>query len=189
MKLRSLFAGCVWLAACQPADESVALGTFHVVATRDASTCGPQSMNFAPRVEYDVELRVHDGAMKWVPQGATTVTGAWNASTRVFRVLLEQDTVMWQNDVRHQIPGCALHSTDVIEGSVVMSDPDAGTGQTVVLDADAGTEILARSFHGTESLVFGASAGGDCTPLIGASKGQYSSLPCEVRYTLDAVRR
>lgn len=186
MKLQVLLAGCLCLAACQPADEGALLGRFHVVATRASSTCGPQSMNFLPRFEYGVELRVRDGAVRWVPQGATTVTGVWDASARVFRVLLEGDTVAWQPDVRRQIAGCTLRRTDVIEGSVVLDDPDAGPSQDA--GVDAGSQSLARSFSGSETVVFGAVSGGDCNPLLGASEGQFSALPCEVRYTLEATR-
>lgn len=167
--------------ACEPG-EMVSLGTFRVVATRTGMTCGAQSAPYAPRAEFTVALQVAAGTLTWTPVGADPTRGTWNAPARVFRVFQDQDIVAWGPDRRRDIVGCVLHRSDVIEGTVEMSAGDAGVG------GDAGAPE-ARSFTGTETIVFGvAQGGGDCRPIVGAGDGQFSTLPCEVTYSLDARR-
>lgn len=184
-------AALALLAACQ-GDEPVSLGRFRVVATRATLTCGPQSMSFDPRVEYVVDLGVRQGALRWQPSGATTVTGSWSAPSRAFRVVLEQDIAALPPDRRLEYPGCALRRADVIEG-VVDFEADGGAGDGgAQVDGGAGDggagAPRATSFRGTETIVFGALPGSDCRPLIGAAEGTFSTLPCEVTYRLEATR-
>ncbi len=186
MSTRTLLAACALLCACVP-DDGVALGRFRVVATRGGNTCGAQSMQLDPTVSYAVELKAANGVARWVPEGATTVAGTWNAPARAFRFVLEQDLVAWQPDPRRDIVGCTVHRTDVIEGTVTFDDPDAGDG-SVDAGADAGAAPVARSFRATETIVFGPAPGSDCRPLVGAGDGQFTTMPCDVTYALSGSR-
>jgi hypothetical protein len=183
MLLRRALCGFALLCACD-GQEPVDLGRFRVVATRRSATCGPQSNTYFPRAEFVVRLQLTgQGGLTWTPAGSDGARGLWNGPSRSFRVLLEEDIVAWAPDRRREIVGCTLRRSDVIEGTVELESDggvvDGGNG-------DAGAP-LARSFRATETIVYGVSAG-DCRPIIGAAKGQYSQLPCEVTYDFDARR-
>lgn len=183
MLLRRALGVFALLCACD-GQSPVELGRFRVVATRQSATCGPQSNAYFSRAEFEVILQLTgEGGFSWAPVGSSATRGLWSAPSRSFRVLLEEDIVAWAPDRRREIVGCTLRRSDVIEGTVELESDggvvDGGNG-------DAGAP-LARSFRATETIVYGVSAG-DCRPIIGAAKGQYSQLPCEVTYDFDARR-
>ncbi len=186
MSTRILLAACALLCACE-GDSSVTLGRFRVVSTRGANACGAQSMPLAPSIEYDVELKVGNGVVHWIPNGATTTEGQWSAARRTFRIVLEEDVPVWPADVRRDVVGCTVRRTDVIDGTVTFDDADAGSGADA--SADGGATPTARSFRGTETIVYGPAPGSDCRALVGASDGQFTTMPCNITYTLEGTRR
>jgi len=183
MLLRRALGVFALLCACD-GQSPVELGRFRVIATRLSATCGPQSNTYFSRAEFEVILQLTgEGGFSWGPVGSSATRGLWSGPSRSFRVLLEEDIVAWAPDRRREIVGCTLRRSDVIEGTVELGrNDDAADG-----GADAGTP-QARSFRATETIVYGVSAG-DCRPILGAAKGQYSQLPCEVTYEFNAHRR
>lgn len=163
--------------------EPIEIGRFRVIATRRSATCGPQSNVYLPRAEFDVSLHLTgQGGFSWTPAGSAPARGLWHAPARTFRVFQEEDIVAWAPDRRRDIVGCTLRRSDVIEGVIEMdtATSDGGT-------PDGGT-TRARSFTALETITYGVAAG-DCRAILGAAKGQYAQLPCEVTYAFEAVRR
>ena len=186
MLLRRALGVFALLCACD-GQSPVELGRFRVVATRQSATCGPQSNAYFSRAEFEVVLQLTgEGGFSWGPVGSSATRGLWSAPSRSFRVIQEEDIVAWAPDRRREIVGCMLRRSDVIEGTVTLDTNDDAADGGADGGADAGMP-LARSFRATETIVYGVSAG-DCRPIIGAAKGQYSQLPCEVTYDFDARR-
>jgi hypothetical protein len=184
MILRRALGVFALLCACD-GQSPVELGRFRVVATRQSATCGPQSNAYLSRAEFDVILQLTgEGGFSWGPVGSSATRGLWSGPSRSFRVLLEEDIVAWAPDRRREIVGCMLRRSDVIEGTVEL---ESDGGANVDASTPDGGAPLARSFRATETIVYGVGAG-DCRAIIGAAKGQYSQLPCEVTYNFDARR-
>lgn len=187
MSYRPVLLACALLLGCD-SGPSVGLGRFHVVATRGANTCGAQALALQATVEFDVELKVGEGTIRWTPSGADSATGSWSASLRAFRVMQESDIVAWAADRRTGRAGCTIRRADVVEGSVTFDDADASVASDASAQGDGGAAPVARSFTATETIVYGATPGSDCAAAVGAGDGQFNAMPCNVTYTLTARR-
>ena len=211
------------VAACVPPGDSGSLGTFAVTASLGSNTCGAQSGTFQSTVAFNVGVSAVQGVLKWSLAGATPTTGSYDPTTGAFELEVSDEVQLIAPDPRHQITGCILDRTDVIQGVLTLTTPDAGSpavtadaGATVdtgvagtVADGgpapmdggnpavDGGTDggvyggvdvpvvpIAVTTLTGTETIVYGATQGSDCTALIGAAPGSFTVLPCTAVYGL-----
>lgn len=181
--------GLSFALGCVPPAEPDPLGTFAVVSEMRSNTCGPQVTEVLSRATFDVALALRNGSIFWMPRGASQATGTYNPGTGAFRFVDEQTVVLAQPDARRGITGCALIRADVIEGVVDWSSGDGGVDDVPTFGQDASAAPRARGFRGTETVVWGATPGSDCGGVLGAQRGQFTALPCELTYALSAEAR
>jgi len=141
------------------------LGTFHVVARLENSTCGPGALGSEDLWEFDVQVSKDGSEIYWL-NGEEPIAGR-----------IAGDGLSFAFDTSGQVqliepgpgtPGCAVVRTDRASGSLD--------------DAD---EVL--GFTGRLSYGFVATAGSDCIEAIGVEGGFYA-LPCEISYGMQATR-
>ncbi|MGE0324691.1 MAG: hypothetical protein AB7K71_01085 [Polyangiaceae bacterium] len=141
------------------------LGTFHIVARLQDSSCGPGALGSEDVWEFDVQMSREDNAIYWL-NGEEPVDGS-----------LASDGLTFSFDSTAQVqliepspgaPGCAVVRTDRASGALDSSD-----------------EVL--GFSGKLSYGFVPGAGSDCTEAIGVEGGFYT-LPCEITYQMTASR-
>ncbi|MEZ4232101.1 MAG: hypothetical protein R3B89_23190 [Polyangiaceae bacterium] len=141
------------------------LGTFHIVARMQSSTCGPGALGSQDVWEFDVQMSRDAGQVFWL-NGEEPVSGS-----------LAADGVSFAFDTSAQIqliepgpgvPGCAVVRTDRASGQL-----------------DSSEEVL--GFSGRLGYGFVPAAGSDCTQALGVEGGFYA-LPCEIQYEMSATR-
>jgi hypothetical protein len=140
------------------------LGTFHVTAALDASSCGPGALGSTPSWEFDVKLSRDGSRLFWL-NGAAPVAGHLEPDGRSFgfetTVTVEVDTA------RADRPGCVVERVDRAAGT---------------LDASGGEVI---GFDGTLEYAYSAASDSDCSPLVGVTGG-FAALPCSLGYAMAA---
>ncbi len=192
----------VFFAACNDGNAEEPLGTLEVVAERTANTCGTQSQAYPARFEFSVRLLRRGQFLRWQAVGAAETTGTLDPRTGAFRLSLEQRIMVAPPDRRRDFPGCSVQRSDVIEGTLTLTErgssdggsdaSEAGSADASVATTDGGATpradagIVATGFQGIETIQLGEVPGGDCRELIGVAAGQVTSLPCVVNYTLRA---
>ena len=142
------------------------LGSYHVAATLDDSSCGPGALGSPEVWEFDVKLSRDGPSLYWL-NGEEAIAGT-----------LSSDGVSFAFDVKGTIavekpapgrPGCNVVRTDVASGKL----------------GAQGTSV--PGFSG--KLVYGYApvGGSDCTNVVGVDGG-FATLPCEIGYGMEAVR-
>jgi hypothetical protein len=142
------------------------LGTYQVVATGQADTCGLAAPS---AYQFDVELSEDEHTLYW----------SWLDNEPIASGVL---TPVSSTDPQLQASLKATQSQNV--------DPtDAGPGPCTMQRADSVAVVLAKgsppgTFNGTMSYVFTAESGADCADQLTTAGGMYSTLPCAVLYTI-----
>lgn len=145
-----------------PGDQ---LGSFLVTAILDDSSCGPGALGSTDKWEFSVKLS-HDGdALYWL-NGKEAIVGS-----------LAADGVTFSFDTKVAVPavppgkgqiGCTMMRVDRASGK--LSNPEDAT-----------------EFEGNLDYEFTPTPESDCSPLVGV-EGGFSSLPCEMHYSMKAAR-
>ena len=143
------------------------LGTFHVVAEREQTTCGDGAVGAPSHWEFDVRLSREERTLYW-NTGAAAVEGTVDADGVSFSI---------SSQTRVEI---APPEPEIFAGCVVMREDEA----TGALDAP-GLEV--GGFEATLSYAFAPEGDSDCQMLVGVPGG-FSELPCEMAYTASASR-
>ena len=164
-----LLAGCADMFgtrdAHQPGDE---LGTYHVAATREASTCGEGALGNQAAWEFDVKL-ARGGAEIFWNNGAEIISGTIDADEQSFHfdtgVLMNMRTAE-----SHGLPACSIRRTDRAAGKL------AATGDDVA------------SFSGKLAFDFAPTEGSSCADLVTGSTAILASLPCGIVYAIKGTR-
>ncbi|HJL18529.1 MAG TPA: hypothetical protein RMH99_22910 [Sandaracinaceae bacterium LLY-WYZ-13_1] len=175
-------AGLLLLPACRrPTDLSgESMGQYEVRGQLEENTC--ESGYAAPEsLWFHVELRDAAGSELgwWKLPDAGIVEGTMT-DDGTFRFEGHQPVVAVEADPALGVPGCTLDRAEVVSGTLRGGPADA----SVPDDAGAGA---APGFTGTTTVVVSA-ASGDCSSLVGSTPGQFPTLPCELRYALEAER-
>jgi hypothetical protein len=151
--------------AHQPGDE---LGTYHVAATRSASTCGDGALGNEAAWAFDVKL-ARGGAQLFWNNGAEIITGAIDADAKSFHfdtgVLMNMRTAE-----SHGLPACSIRRADQADGEL------AATGDDVA------------SFAGTLAFDFAPTEGSSCADLVIGSAAILAALPCGITYAIAGAR-
>jgi hypothetical protein len=138
------------------------LGRFHVAATLEASTCGPNAIDAPARWEFDVFLSHLASHLYW-NTGADAVEGDLAEDGK--RFTMTSETVV---NTSSQAGGDATCT-------IVRSDRSAG-------ELDDATR--ARQFDGTLDYRFTPQGKSDCADLL--LSGTFATLPCSMKYRMKA---
>jgi hypothetical protein len=143
-----------------------ALGTYHVVAALETSTCGPGALGSTDLWEFDVKLSRDGNDLYWL-NGQEPIPGR-----------IAADGISYAFDTRAVIqavpagkghPGCAIVRTDTANGTLSSTTTDVA------------------SFDGRMRFGYTPQAGSECSSLVGV-EGGFAFLPCEMSYLVEAQR-
>jgi len=151
--------------AHQPGD---ALGTYHVVATRSANTCGDGALGNEATWEFDVKLARGDGEVFW-NNGAEIISGTIDADQTSFHFSTGVQINM-RADADRGLPPCSIARTDQADGKLAASGDDVA------------------SFAGTLAYAFTPTAGSSCDDLSSGSTAVVARLPCQIAYAIVGTR-
>lgn len=138
------------------------LGRFHVAATMETSTCGPNAIDAPASWEFDVFLSHLAPHLYW-NTGADAVEGDLAADGRSFTMTSET------------VVNTASQTSGASTCTIVRDDSAAGE-----LD-DASR---ARSFEGTLDYRFTPQGKSDCAEIL--LSGTFAALPCSLKYRMKA---
>lgn len=151
--------GCMGKDPYNPGER---VGTFQVTAKLVTSSCGD-----APNPwEFQVKLSRDPSTLYWV-QGGLPVQGSIRPGGAVTMTSKDQRTVRAE-DSKRKVVACALSREDILEAK---------------LEDDPLTRL-----SGTLQYKFAATEGSDCSDQTQANGGEFSTLPCDVQYTLSAQK-
>jgi len=186
------------LIGCVVGEDAKSLGRFEVQAELEES-CGQETFLAAPeKYAFQVFLRRSGGASVLWDDGANRLlydldpdTGAFGGSTTI------------QVDLRTQpedLTAYGLEPEDFLDGDPF--DEESQKDETSpclirrvatvegVLDEQAGTTgTTIEGFEGTLSYRYEATDASDCSDFLDLPVPLSDSLPCEVRYALDAAAK
>jgi len=184
-------------AACEPSYPGVPLGTYSVVETLDANTCGG-GLPVLPTVSFDVELRASGAIGYWRMPASGPVTGTYREADGAFEFRGTTTLVAWAPDLPNGIAGCTLEQRETIRGTVtpiatitdgaaVDSALDAGNAADAGAAGDAGTSEPRELLVGEHVVDVVVTRGADCGALLAVQGGSFDAMPCRVRYTMSGV--
>src|SRR5262245_57200898 len=161
--MRFLLICALGLSACMQARDTDphvpgdSLGTFHVAATLESSSCGPGALGSTESWAFDVQLSRRDDDLYWL-NGQEAIPGQ-----------IGPDGVTFTFDTRStlEIEPSGRGRTGC---SIVRSDQATGTLSSSTLDVSGVDGRLAFGYTPT--------ATSDCTALYGV-EGGFSALPCQ----------
>lgn len=176
MLLLALLPALTVLPACvdafgDQAPQGTALGTFHVVGTQTANTCGEGALGATRLWEFDVELARGEGALFW-DNGASVIEG-----------------VLAKDQVSFSLDGRVIE--DMRAGAAPPGPPcsverrDRASGEL----GDAGDDVA--RFKARLSYSFAPTAGSRCENLVAGELSAapvFAALPCGMDYDLAAKR-
>jgi hypothetical protein len=143
-----------------------ALGTYHVIAALETSTCGPGALGSTDLWEFDVKLSRDGNDLYWL-NGEEAIPGRIAADGTSFA--FDTRAVVQAIPVGKGHPGCAIVRSDTANGTLSSASVDVA------------------SFSGRMRFGYMPQAGSDCTTLVGV-EGGFAFLPCEMSYLVKADR-
>ncbi len=146
------------------------LGIFRVNGTLVTTTCGTTPNPWA----FDVRLRFEKNTLYWV-QGGAPIAGSVDAAAHTSLTSTNVLDIR-PADARTKTAACSMSRQDVVD--VVLAPV------TLPVDDLAGV----TSFSGTLTYHFAPTEGSDCSDQVTDSGGDFTALPCDVRYTLAGER-
>jgi hypothetical protein len=207
-------AALVFVSACEPSYPGVPLGTYGVVETLDANTCGA-GLPVLATVTFDVELRASGAVGYWRMPASGPIAGSYREADGAFEFRSTLATVAWAADLPNGIAGCTLEQRETIRGTVtpINVSVDGAVSDATVSDGDAAHEIAdagiadassdtaldggngsdAGSSEALELLVgehtvdIVVVSGSDCAALLTAQGGSFDLMPCRVHYTISGT--
>ncbi len=156
-----LLVGCADMRDHDGRVPGQALGTFHVAATLQASTCGSGALGSPDSWQFDVKLSRDGSRLFWLNGGAP-VEGRieTDGMTFGFETAIQVELA---RDAGQNGAGCVVDRLDRAAGKL----------------ESRGSEVSA--FAGTLRSAY--SAQGDCSALVGVNGG-FSVLPCSLSYDI-----
>ena len=142
------------------------LGTFHVTAALEASSCGPGALGSTPSWEFDVKLSRDGSRLFWL-NGAAPVAGHVDPDGRSFG--FETTVTIEVEPARADRPGCLVERVDRAAGTLEAT----------------GSEVT--GFEGTLEYAYSVASDADCSSLVGV-KGGFAGLPCSLGYAMAATQ-
>jgi hypothetical protein len=144
------------------------LGTFHVAAKLDTTTCGDGSLGSTPAWEFDVKLSRDAQQIYW-NNGQETLTGAVAADGVSFTFKSSLLMNMRTDTSPKNLPACSVARSDDAAGVLAVGTPAPG-------------------FSGTLGYSFDQAPGSSCTDLLAPPTELFVALPCAMTYALGATR-
>jgi hypothetical protein len=141
-----------------------ALGTFHVTAALEASSCGPGALGSTDSWEFDVKLSRDGSRLFWL-NGAAPVAGHVDPDGRSFG--FETTVTVEVQPARGKLPGCLVERVDRAAGTLEE------------------TEGEVTGFDGTLDYAYSTASESDCSSLVGVTGG-FAALPCSLGYQMAA---
>jgi hypothetical protein len=142
------------------------LGSYHVVADLQGSTCGEGALGSKPRWEFDVKLSRQGSYLYWL-NGREAISGT-----------IASDGASFQFATRIKVE--ASEAGKGRAGCTIWRD-DSAAGKF----AGQGTEV--PGFTGSLSFAYAPEANSDCSEWLGVSGG-FVGLPCQMSYGIQATR-
>ena len=142
------------------------LGTFHVVARLDQSTCGPGALGSPDVWEFDVLLSRDGPDLYWL-NGEEPVFGTVAADGVTFSFGTETDVKL--SEPGPASAGCTIRRVDAASGTLGGADTDV------------------PHFEGLLRYGYTESTGSECAEYVGV-EGGFAALPCEIGYRMTADR-
>jgi hypothetical protein len=155
------------MAACSgkdPYNPGTPIGTFHVTGALAVNQCGDASGAVDPWT-FDIKLNKDGTTLYWM-QGGLPVSGVLDAHLHTSMTSTDTRTIHGA-DPQHRVPFCGITRDDAVD---------------LTMAADL------ASFTGSLAYTFSPSDGSDCTDQLTTAGGSYATLPCEIHYTLTAVK-
>lgn len=146
-----------------PGDQ---LGSYHVLAELQDSTCGEGALGSQPHWEFDVKLSRQGSYLYWL-NGREAISGTIGSDGASFQ--FDTRIKVQASEAAKGRPGCTIWRSDSAAGKF----------------AGQGTEI--PSFTGNLSFSYAPEANSDCTDWVGVSGG-FVGLPCQMTYAMRATR-
>lgn len=153
-----------------PTNPGTQLGTFHVSAALQRSTCGATPNPW----EFDVRLN-HDGTVLYWIQGAAPTAGDVD-KTATTKLKTEAVYEVRAADAKKKKAVCALSRQDSVTMTLAAAD------NTPAVDPSNTT-----SFTGELVYSFTPTEGSDCSDQVVGSGGGFEALPCEVAYAITGT--
>lgn len=161
-----LLGGCMQGNGNDPHAPGDRLGTFHVTALLESSTCGPGALGSTDRWEFDVELSRRDDTLYWL-NGDEAIPGTIASDGTSFA--FDSETAVAVQPSSSGRAGCTILRTDQASGELFSATSDV------------------PSFKGSLSFGYRAGEHSECDALIGV-EGGFAVLPCQMGYNFEAVR-
>lgn len=187
-----LFAALGGAAGCEQTFPGAALGTYSVVESLVANSCGA-GLPALSTVEMDVELRSDEAVGYWRLPRQGVIAGSYRESDGAFEFRSARSVVAWLPDVDLGVLGCTIEQREVIRGVVVPTNVADAAVDGAALDAgdendaDGGVSESPELLVGEHTVDVIAARGSDCGALLAAQGGSFDAMPCSVRYTLSGV--
>jgi hypothetical protein len=157
--------------ACANPLPGTQLGTYRVIATGSANTCG---LDAPASDEFYVELSRQGSTLYWNWLNNSPIASGTLAPVSATDAALQASLTATQDaNVDPTASGngpCTMDRTDELTLTLATDSPP-------------------KSFAGTMSYTFSAVSGADCSDQLSASGGMYAALPCVVSYTIAATRQ
>lgn len=187
-------------AGCNPEYPGDSLGGFRVHGDLVEQTCGVAVLMPNDPIDFRVELRRDGATMYWRRPGLPAMDGHYRERDGTFELSATSTFLLREAVPAEELGPCRITQQESIGGTLeVLADdadadggaapdatpevyPDAGTGA----DGDAGAPAPRYRWSGENAVTFSVAAGADCRDRIGADVGQFPTLPCRIRYDLEA---
>ncbi|MCS6799017.1 MAG: hypothetical protein NZ898_10890 [Myxococcota bacterium] len=171
-------------AACEAQLPGEPVGRFDVTAILNTNTCGRQAVPARAESRFVAELREDGPTAWWHVEGERPVHGHRDADGRYAFELVRQ-VALWEPQPARDVAGCTLQSVESLEVAVRTANPGSTDGE----GPDAGSLRDAPVLDGAQRLELVPMPEGDCRPALVAEGGNFTVLPCEVRWSLRGAAR
>lgn len=183
-------AGCKkFLQQEYPGDS---LGKFRVHGSLVEQSCGSAAIMPRDPLEFDVELRRDGATAYWRLAGQPAKSGHYDADTFQFTFQFATSYPLRPADELQMLGPCTLGQVEEVTGTVPPLETPAGDASAYDAaeaydagDGDGGAAVE-RHWTGENTITFAPTSGSDCSDVIGTDSGHFQSLPCRVRYELEA---
>lgn len=150
-----------------PTSPGVEVGTFHVKANLESSTCGAPPNPW----EFDVKINRDGSTLYWI-QGQLPVAGEVDRTARA-KLDTSVTSQIRPADAAKKLSACELQRKDTLD--VLLATADL---------RPAVDPVDVHSFNGELQYTFAPTDGSSCDDQLTASGGGYDALPCVVKYSV-----
>lgn len=140
------------------------LGSYHVQAALQPSSCGEGALGAPVSWEFDVQLSREPSKLYWL-NGQAPIEGTLS---KALAFVIDSESVVEVFAATKTQAGCAVHRRDHASGTLASGD-------------------VVQSFEGTLEYSYAPTSGSACGSLVGVPGG-FATLPCNLVYDLTATR-